>query len=93
MFKYTYKVYEHSPKATKYSKILGVLTCIAMYMVYVVLWLFALATIFAALGLSEDLMYILLVVSLIGLYVLVRKIKLKLQAKIERIALNDLKRN
>lgn len=89
-FNYTYKKYPFSPKATKRSMQLGILTCGAMCFVYGLFWAMIVDGILMGIGIPGGVSIILSLISLVGLVVLIRRIKRNGNQKVERIAMADL---
>lgn len=89
-FSYTYKKYPFSPKATKRSMQLGILTCGAMCLVYGLFWAMIVFGILTGIGIGDNASIILSFISLIGMVVLRNRIRQNLDAKIERMAMADL---
>lgn len=90
-FSYTYKKYPFSPKATKRSMQLGILTCGAMCLVYGLFWVAIVNRILILIGIDMgNAAIILSLISLVGLVVLIRCIKRNGAQKVERMAMADL---
>lgn len=90
-FSYTYKKYPFSPKATKRSMQLGILTCGAMCLVYGLFWVAIVNHILMLIGTDMgNAAIILSLISLVGLVVLIRCIKRNGAQKVEQLALADL---
>lgn len=89
-FSYTYKKYPFSPKATKRSMQLGILTCGAMCLVYGLFWAMIVFGILTGIGIGDNASIILSFISLIGMVVLRNRIRQNLDTKIERMAMADL---
>jgi len=89
-FNYTYKNYPFSPKATKRSMQLGILTCGAMCFVYGLFWAMIVFGILNGIGIGNEASIILAFISLIGMVVLKNRIKQNVEQKIERMAMADL---
>lgn len=89
-FSYTYKKYPFSPKATKRSYQLGILTCGGMCFVYGIFWVMIVDAILVGIGISNDVAIIPSLISLIGMVVLRNRIRRNLDAKITQMAMADL---
>ena len=89
-FNYTYKKYPFSPKATKRSMQLGILTCGAMCLVYGLFWAMIVFGILTGIGIGDNASIILSFISLIGMVVLRNRIRQNLDTKIMQIAMADL---
>ncbi len=86
---FKWKNYPHSPKATKYSKILGILLSGAMTFVYSFFFIGILGFILAECGADEETAYGISFFALLPLLVLRYFFKKKMEAKIEEIARAD----
>lgn len=89
-FKYKYKNYPFSPKATQRSKMLGILTCATMCLVWGLFWCMIVYGILIGFGGSEDVSLVIAVISLIGMVFLIKRIKSTSAIKIEQMAMADL---
>ena len=89
-FRYTYKNYPFSPRATTKSKQLGICTCTAMCLVYGLFWVMIVFAILTGIGIGDDASMVLSLLSLIGMVVLIRRIKQNSAAKIEQLAMTEL---
>ena len=89
---YTYRSYPFSTRATNLSRALAICTTWAAILVYALFWLMIVCGLLTALGLGDNPAMILSLISLTGLFFLIRKIKKTLTSKIERIALADLEK-
>ena len=89
---FKWKEYPNSPRATKYSKILGILLSSAMTFVYSFLFIGILGFILAECGADEETAYGISFFALIPLLVLRFFFKKKMEAKIEAIARADAQR-
>ena len=88
IFNYTYKNYPHSPKATRYSKTLGLLTCNTAYAVLTFLLSSIVMTPLSS-AMSEEALAIAIIPFFIVSFLLRKKIRGHFEKKIEAIALKD----
>lgn len=88
--RYSYKNYPFSKKATNYSRSLGIMTSWGMCVLWGFFWTSIWYGILEAIGLSDNIIFPVIIVSYFGLYHIVKKIKEKLNKKIAEIALKDL---
>lgn len=93
-FRYSYKNYPHSPKATQKSKILGMLTSLPYCILYSFFWV-ALLSYFLekVFQISYNITMPVSFISLIGLFFIIRKLKKDIGIKIEQLALEDFLRH
>ncbi len=90
-FRYKYKEYPFSQKATTRSKQLGILTCGAMCMVYALFWYGFVFLILSATGsISESACFAIAAISIVGFVFVINHIKKKAAAKIDKMALEEL---
>jgi len=86
---FKWKNYPHSPRATKYSKILGILLSSAMTFVYSFIFIGILGFILAEGGTDEETAYGISFFAVIPLLVLRYFFKKRMEAKIDEIARID----
>lgn len=89
-FRYTYKNYPFSTKATTRSKQLGILTCGAMCVAYGFFWAMIVNGILMGIGIPDEISIILSLISLVGMVLLRNRIKKNMEIKIERMAMAEL---
>lgn len=88
-FNYTYKTYPNSPKATKYSKMLGFATCNTFYAFVTLLIIYFLITFMSAAGISDGVGGVIGIVLFVVAFVVRKRIKTHFEKKIEAIAVAD----
>lgn len=88
IFNYTYKNYPHSPKATRYSKTLGLLTCNTAYALLTFLLSSIVMTPLSS-TLNEEATAIAVIPFFIVSFLFRKKIRGHFEKKIEAIALKD----
>ena len=90
---YKYKNYgPAAPRATGYSRALGIFTSLTAKIVWGFLWAAAIGFILTG-PLEEDAAYLTAFASLIPFYYLLSLLKKRLAAKIDRIALQEMQKN
>lgn len=89
-YSYKYKNYPYSPKATRYSRLLGGLTAWPMYLVYGFFWISIVYGVLCAIGIDEDPSMVIALFSLILMVILIKKIKERVSKRIDAIAARDL---
>lgn len=89
-FNYKYKNYPFSPKATQRSKMLGLLTCTTMCLLWGFFWFAIIGYALSLCGCEEEAAYIIAFVSLIAFVFIIKRIKNTSAVKIEQMAMADL---
>ncbi len=89
-FKYTYTNYPFSERATKLSKVLGILTCTAMCIVWSFFWFAIVYAVLMGCGCSDDVGLIISFISIIGFVAIVKRFKKTFAEKIVVIAMEEL---
>lgn len=90
IFKYTYKNYPYSLRATKYSKMLGLLTCNGFYITFTFVFFYVLSSFLCSAGISESVSFgISAILGVLSVTLVRKKIREHFGNKIEAIAMTD----